>query len=60
MNCDELTARLTSQKAALLKIQAREIANTASNGGYLYAEYLQAKADYERAVRSYAALVKGS
>lgn len=59
MNCEELKARLNSQKAALLKIQAREIANSAANGSYFYAEYLDAKADYERAARTYAALSRG-
>jgi hypothetical protein len=60
MNCEDLKARLNSQKAALLRIQAREIANTGANGGYLYAQYLEAKARYERAVRAYASLVRGS
>lgn len=59
MNCEELKAKLNSQKAALLRIQAEEIANSAGNGSYLYAEYLDAKADYERASRNYAALSKG-
>ncbi len=59
MNCEELVARLKSQKAALLKIQNREIINTARNGSNLYSEYLEAKADYERAARLYSSLSRG-
>ena len=59
MNCDELKAKLDSQKAALLRIEAQEIADTASNGSYLYAEYLAAKSEYESAARQLAALTRG-
>jgi hypothetical protein len=59
VNCTELTARLDSQKIALLKIEANEIAKSASNGSFLYAEYLEAKANYERAARLYSSLSRG-
>ena len=59
MTCEELKARLNSQKGALLRIQAQEIAAAAGNSERnLYAEYLEAKSAYENALRQLYALSK--
>jgi hypothetical protein len=73
MTCEELNAKLNSQKAALLKLQAEEMtyyailrfdrdadsfANQTSNLG-AYSDYLEAKSAYERASRLYSAAARG-
>ncbi|WP_055074404.1 hypothetical protein [Pseudanabaena sp. 'Roaring Creek'] len=73
MTCEELEAKLNSQKAALLRLQAEEIAyyaslrggtnpdqfaNQTSNYG-AYADYLSAKSAYETAARRYSDTARG-
>jgi len=73
VNCEELIAKIKSQKAALLRLQAEEMAyyarlrggtdpdqfanQTSASGAF--SDYLDAKAAYERAARAYAAAVGG-
>lgn len=64
MNCDELIAKLKSQKAAILRIQAETIRRSYQGqfdeGDSAYAKYCQAKIRYEKALRTYNSLLKGS
>lgn len=54
MTCEELEARLKSQKAALLRLQALEMAYRSND--VRLGEYYDAKQEYERTVREYMAL----
>lgn len=60
MNCDELIAKLKSQKAAILRIEAETLRRSADNGGSTYFEYCEARNRYEKALRTYNSLLKGA
>jgi hypothetical protein len=60
MNCEELKAKLNSQKAALLRIEAESmLMGTRGGGSTVYADYLRAKSDYANALRHLSAMTRG-
>jgi hypothetical protein len=60
MTCEELNARLISQKAALMRMQAQERAFYARIGGHGYDDFVAAKAEYDKASSLYRIFVLGN